>query len=78
MSPTSQGPVHDLKSLIGERSKPGAYRIGFWYHSDDVERIGDGEEPDSFSGNRGIYLAFDQLLFREGITPGETQGLAPG
>jgi hypothetical protein len=29
-------------SLIGKRLKPGAYRIGFWYHSDDVEKIGDG------------------------------------
>jgi porin len=63
-------------SLLGDRSSSGSYRIGFWYHSDDVEEISGAAEPRSFSGNHGVYLAFDQLLFREQAAPGDAQGLA--
>ncbi len=63
-------------SLLGDTSNSGAYRVGVWYHSDDVEEIAAALTPEIFSENYGIYLAFDQLLFREGSDSGEAQGLA--
>jgi len=63
-------------SLIDDTWYAGAYRIGVWYHSGDVEEITGDSEPESFSHNHGIYLAFDQLLFAEPAEPEGTQGLA--
>jgi porin len=63
-------------SLVGDTSNPGAYRVGVWYHSDDVEEITGAPEPQILSDNHGIYLAFDQLLFAEPVDSEEAQGLA--
>ena len=54
----------------------GIYRIAGWYHSGDVEEITDVSISEIFSGNHGIYLAFDQLLVKERVEPGDAQGLA--
>jgi porin len=63
-------------SLVDDTWNSGAYRIGVWYHSDDVEEITGAPVPDTFSGSHGIYLAFDQLLFEERADPEDPQGLA--
>jgi porin len=63
-------------SLVGDASNSGAYRIGVWYHSDDVEEITGAPAPEIFSDNHGVYLAFDQLLFAERVDSEEGQGLA--
>jgi porin len=54
---------------------PGTYRIGGWYHSDDFTEITDAPAPGSFSGNHGVYLAFDQLLLKEHADPEDGQGI---
>lgn len=71
-----------LTSLtIGEqRELPGQYAIGGWYHSgvwpvyfNDL----DGRlPPRSETGNAGLYLTFDQFLYREPVQEAESdQGL---
>lgn len=51
----------------------GVYRFGAWRHSGEVEHVdGSGETR---QGNHGFYMAFDQLVFREGNDPETDQGL---
>ena len=48
---------------------PGTYRVGGWYHSGSWDVFFDDldgrRRPRTHRGNAGVYLAFDQLLFRE-------------
>ncbi|MGD2109485.1 MAG: carbohydrate porin [Phycisphaerae bacterium] len=56
-------------TLFGQSDMPGAYRIGGFYHSGEWDRLprdADDEEPDVHVGNAGLYLVFDQALYREG------------
>ncbi|MGB0714686.1 MAG: carbohydrate porin [Phycisphaerae bacterium] len=56
-------------SLFGQDNLPGQYAFGGWYHSgkwDVLPNDPDSETPPlPARGNHGVYVAFDQLLFRE-------------
>jgi porin len=55
-----------LKTSFGaQKDMPGTYRFGGWYHSSDFEEVGDDAVTDTFAGNHGFYLAFDQKLYHE-------------
>ncbi len=64
---------------VGERSYPGTYRIGGWYSSGDEDvffnDLGGRRRPRTHRGNAGVYLAFDQLIFKENDDPGDSQGI---
>lgn len=62
-------------SLWDEAWRAGTYRLGIWYHSDEFEEITATPEPESFAGNHGIYLAFDQRLHKEQADPQDQQGI---
>ena len=51
----------------------GNYRLGFWYHSGTF----DATQPDhgQFSDNYGLYLQFDQLVYRQGHGDDDDRGL---
>jgi porin len=55
--------------LFGQDDLPGQYSVGGWYHSGGWTMIEDdmnGElPPETETGNAGVYVAFDQLIFRE-------------
>ncbi len=67
------------KFKVRERSYPGTYRIGGWYTSGDEDvfynDLGGRLHPRTHSGNAGIYLAFDQLIFKENDDPSDSQGI---
>ncbi len=50
-----------LKWKVSEDELAGRFGAGAWYHSGDFEEF-DGRRQ---SGTTGVYLVFDQLLFRE-------------
>jgi porin len=54
---------------LAGRELPGTYRVGGWYHSGEWDRIFndlDGRlSPRTRRGNAGLYLAFDQLAYKE-------------
>ncbi|MFQ5461881.1 MAG: carbohydrate porin [Phycisphaerae bacterium] len=64
---------------IEGRSYPGTYRIGGWYTSGDEDVFFndlDGRlRPRTHRGNAGLYLAFDQLIYKENDDPGDDQGI---
>lgn len=62
-------------SLLSADWHSGAYRIGGWRHSGDIEEISDAPRPKKFAANYGFYLAFDQLLFEESGASESSQGL---
>lgn len=51
---------------------PGGYHAGVWYHSGDVDDLAAGG---THSGNRGAYLAAEQMLLNENDDPEDDQGL---
>lgn len=61
------------------RSYPGTYRVGGWFTSGDEDKffddLGGRLRPRSHRGNSGVYLAFDQLVFKENDDPGDSQGI---
>jgi len=74
-----------LKPELANRL-PGKYRVGFWVNSAKVEELfiepelGEEEEapvPTAriFPYNYGVYLAFDQAIYKENDDPEDTQGL---
>jgi porin len=65
------------KPNFGEPAKyPGNYRLGLWYHSGDFDETGNSAQPRTYSGNYGLYLLFEQWIYRmEGKTPAEDRGL---
>ncbi len=64
---------------IGEQSYPGTYRVGGWHTSGDEDvfqnDLGGRLRPRTHRGNSGMYLAFDQLIFKENDAPGDSQGV---
>ncbi len=58
---------------------PGRYRIGWWYDAKAREvyrQTYDGRLPQEFrGGNLGLYLGFDQMIWKERSDPKDTQGL---
>ena len=67
-------------NLLSQRDLPGTYRIGGFYHSGIWERFDDDfddeDSPRPHRGNAGVYLVFDQALYREQPDPEEDeQGL---
>jgi porin len=61
--------VRPALSLFGQDELPGQYAVGGYYHSGRWERYTDDpatdESPSVRTGNEGVYLTADQLLFRE-------------
>lgn len=61
------------------RDLPGAYRVGGFYASAEHEYIrgdlGGRLRPRLHRGNSGLYLAFDQLLWKESDAADDEQGL---
>ena len=57
----------------------GNYRIGSWYNPDVREvftnTLGGAITPENESGDVGLYLGFDQVLFKENDDPKDKQGL---
>ena len=53
---------------------PGAYKAGWWYHSENV-RVINSPSKDHYTGNYGYYFVADQLLVRENQDKEEPQGL---
>lgn len=62
-------------ALPGVR-KPGVYRVGGWLNTENIEEITDDPRPHTFSGNHGLYVIFDQLLYEERPGKADGQGLA--
>ena len=64
---------------VAGRSLPGTYRVGGWYASGDedvfLNDLGGRRGPRTHRGNSGVYLAFDQLVFKENDLPGDSQGI---
>lgn len=64
---------------VAKRSYPGTYRFGAWYTSGDEDKffndLGGRLRPRTHRGNAGVYLAFDQLIFKENDDPGDSQGI---
>lgn len=69
---------------VNEQVLPGTYRVGGWYHSGTFEVFPDAsrasaDDPDlvrMHRGNAGMYLSFDQLVYREHPDqPDDNQGL---
>jgi porin len=56
--------------------EPGVYRIGGWLNTENVDEITGDPGPHTFSGNHGLYVIFDQLLFEEGPGDTDSQGMA--
>ncbi len=56
-------------SLLGQEGLPGTYRVGGFYHSGEWDVYRDdlgGRLPGrAHRGNSGLYVVFDQLLYRE-------------
>ena len=66
----------------GAKELPGRYAIGGWYHSGTFDvfdnDLGGRLAQKTHRGNAGLYLTFDQWLYKEDPTEGEVkdQGLA--
>ncbi len=59
-------------SLAGGRL-PGDFHVGMWYHNARWDHVA---LPDAaFSGNHGVYLGMDQLLFRRSRADDDDRGL---
>lgn len=58
---------------------PGNYRIGWWYDPRPKEKfkdtLGGRLRVNRESGDVGVYLGFDQLVWKENADPKDTQGL---
>lgn len=69
--------VRPSLSLFGQEDLPGQYSVGGYYHSGDwplyFNDLGGRLAPRNAGGNYGIYVTFDQMLFREPDT--DAQGL---
>ena len=51
---------------------PGDFHVGMWYHNDTFADLGGA--PDH-SGNHGVYLGADQLIYKEYADEDDAQGL---
>ena len=51
----------------------GNYRLGLWHHSGDFAATGDSAKV--YSDNYGLYLMFEQLVFKEHPGDRDDQGL---
>lgn len=64
---------------VEKRSYPGTYRVGGWYSSGDEDvfsnDLGGRLRPRTHRGNAGIYLAFDQLIYKNNDDPGDSRGI---
>ena len=65
---------------VAGQELPGTYRVGGWYHSGDWDVFFndlEGRLPErTHRGNAGVYLNFDQRLYRENLETGDDeQGL---
>lgn len=61
-----------IKTAFGRHGGYGGhYRVGFWYHTGSTPYI---RQPDSKSGNYGVYVMADQLIYKEAAA-GSGQGL---
>jgi porin len=56
-------------SIFGQENLPGQYSVGGFYHSGEwdvfINDLGGRRPPRSEAGNAGVYVTFDQLLYRE-------------
>jgi porin len=56
-------------SLFGQDDLPGQYAVGGWYHSGPwpvyFNDLGGRLAPRAETGNAGLYVTFDQLVYRE-------------
>ena len=64
---------------VAGRKLPGVYRAGVWYDSGEKELFsrpirGRRQTPPTRRGDSGLYLAFDQLVWKENAEPDDTQG----
>ncbi len=50
----------------------GTYRIGFWYDPQDKEKFDSGRTS---RDDMGLYLSFDQMVWKENNDPEDTQGV---
>ncbi len=61
--------VRPRMRLFGHDDLPGQYSVGGFYHSGEwpifFDDLGGRLSPRSETGNAGMYLTFDQLVFRE-------------
>lgn len=67
--------IGELKSrwslLCGQL--PGDFHVGMWYHSDVFEDLANANITQA--GNHGVYMGFDQLLWKERYDEEDDQGL---
>ena len=56
-------------TLFGQEGLPGTYRVGGFYHGGEwdvyFDDLGGRLKPRTHRGNSGLYLVFDQLLYKE-------------
>jgi len=63
------------------KGHPGKYLIGTWYNTENTEEllsedtINSGINPETFTGNRGFYAEFEQMVFKEKPDNVDAQGL---
>ena len=53
----------------------GNYRIGLWNHSGDFAATGDSSNSKVYSDNFGLYLMFEQLVYKEHPIENDDRGL---
>jgi len=53
----------------------GNYRIGLWNHSGDFAATGDSSNSKVYSDNFGLYLMFEQLVYKEHHIENDDRGL---
>jgi len=53
----------------------GNYRLGLWHHSGDFAATGDSSNSEEYSDNFGLYLMFEQLVYKEHPIENDDQGL---
>lgn len=63
------------QSFLADGRYPGTYRMGGWYHSENIKEISGDPNPKAHDGDYGLYLVADQRLIKEGGEKKEGQGL---
>jgi porin len=52
------------------------YRLGLWYHTGEFPATGKNTDAETFTGNYGLYVLLDQMVYRRGTDGRDDQGLS--
>jgi porin len=63
--------MYEFKAKYDVQDLPGDAHVGMWYHGGVWTNAASGEDN---KGNHGVYMGFDQMLFKESDEPEDAQG----